>query len=252
MFSSGIAAVSALFFAMFGVSFLLSQYIQFVQRASVFSVGIRFLPMALGSVIASNISARLTHVFGLRWVLLFGMGLVVAGLALFATVTASSGFLIVGIAFTFVGIGMGLAIAPASTAVVSALPEDKVGVGSGLRTTVQWLGGSFGVAIVGTIATSHYRSQVDAAYAGPLKAVPVAQRQAISEQIGRAALATRNFSHDLAAKVTTVSNHAFVGGMRIAAMIAAAAALVAFAAVAKYVPAGLELDDEEAKLANAG
>ena len=52
----------------------------------------------------------LTRRFGLRRVLLFGMGLVVAGLALFATVTASSGFLIVGIAFTFVGIGMGLAL----------------------------------------------------------------------------------------------------------------------------------------------
>jgi predicted MFS family arabinose efflux permease len=251
-FSSGIAAVTSLFFAMFGVSFLLSQYIQFVQRASVFSVGLRFLPMALGSVIASNTSARLTHVFGLRRVLLTGMGLVVLGLALFTTVTASSGFLTVGIAFTFVGIGMGLAIAPASTAVVGALPEDKVGVGSGLRTTVQWLGGSFAVAIVGTIATSHYRSHVNAAYDGTLRAVPVGQRQLISEQIGRAVLAARHLPADLAARVTAVADHAFVGGMRIAAVIAAAAAFLALLAVARYVPADIEFDDEEAKLSAAG
>jgi hypothetical protein len=233
---------------MFGVSFLLSQYIQFVQRASVFSVGIRFLPMAVGSVIASNLAARITGRFGLRPVLLSGLGLVVTGLAVFTAVTADSGFFLVGLAFAFIGTGMGLAIAPASTAVVSTLPMAKIGVGSGLRTMVQWLGGSFGVAIVGTIATSRYRARVNAAYDGPLRAVPSGKRAAISDQIGRATLAAKHLPSDVAARVTSVTDRAFVSGMRIAAVIGLVATVLATAAVARYVPADIDLDAEDAKL----
>jgi EmrB/QacA subfamily drug resistance transporter len=251
-FATGLGAVSTLFFAMFGVSFLLSQYIQFVQGASVLSVGIKFLPMAVASVLTSNLAARATARFGLRTVLLSGMVMVTTGLAIFATVTTQSGFLRVGVAFTLVGAGMGFAIAPASNAVVSALPPDKVGVGSGLRSTMQFIGGSFGVAIVGTISTSHYRAKVNAAYDGPLRAVPAHSRDSISEQIGRAVLESPHLPARLASRVTDVTNHAFVGGMRIAAIIAFAAAGLASIAVALYIPRDVELDPDETKLSSAG
>ena len=251
-FSVGIAAVSSMFFAMFGVSFLLSQYIQFVQGASVLSVGFRFVPMALGSVIASNLSSRLAHRFGLRRVVLSGMTSVIAGLALFSSMSTTSGALIVSIAFTCVGVGMGLSIAPASNVVVSVLPTDKIGVGSGLRSMVQWLGGSFAVAIVGTVATSHYRSQVNAAYKTTLRGVPQADRGAISEQIGRAVLSVQHLPARLAGQVTDVTNHAFVGGLRIATLIGLAVVTSATVGVATFLPKNLEIDDEEAKLASAG
>jgi EmrB/QacA subfamily drug resistance transporter len=251
-FSAGIAAVSAMFFAMFSVSFLLSQYIQFIQGMSVLSVGLSFAPMAIGNLIASNVSSRVAHHFGLRNTVLAGMGLVIVGLGLFTTaVSTTSGFLLVGIAFTCVGSGMGLAIAPASNAVVSVLPEAKVGVGSGLRSMVQWLGGSFGVAIVGTLATSHYRSQVDAAYDGPLRAVPPAQRHAISEQIGQAVIAARHLPTDVAARVQSVSSHAFVDGLRLATLIGLLVTAAAAVAVGVFLPKDLEIDDEEAKLSSA-
>jgi MFS family permease len=241
-----------MFFAMFGVSFLLSQYVQFVRGISVFGVGIRFLPLALGSLIGSNTSARLMHRFGLRPVLLAGMCSVVAGLACLTALEVNSGYLINGVAFAFVGTGMGLAIAPASTAVVSVLPEDKVGVGSGLRTMLQWLGGAFGVAIVGSIATAHYRGQVNAAYAGPLRGVPVGQRSTISEQIGRASLAAQHLPKDVAAKVTSVTDHAFVGGMHLASLVGLVVTILAVIGVAIYMPRDIDIDDEEAKLSAAG
>jgi hypothetical protein len=160
--------------------------------------------------------------------------------------------LTVAIAFTCVGTGMGLSIAPASNAVVSVLPEDKVGVGSGLRSMVQWLAGSFAVAIAGTVATSHYRSHVEAAYRGPLRGVPLSQRPAISDQIGRAVLATRHLPVRVAQQVTDVTNHAFVGGLRIAVLIGLSATIVAALAVARYLPKDLEIDEDEAKLASTG
>ncbi|HEX3707005.1 MAG TPA: MFS transporter [Mycobacteriales bacterium] len=251
-FSTGIGAVTAMFFAMFGVSFLLSQYVQFVRGVSVFGVGIRFLPLALGSLIGSNTSARLMHRFGVRPVLLSGMSLVVVGLTCLTALEVDSGYLLNGIAFTCVGAGMGLAIAPASNAVVSVLPEDKVGVGSGLRTMLQWLGGAFGVAIVGSIATAHYRGRVNAAYAGPLRTVPVGQRNTISEQIGRAALTAKHLPKDVAAHVTSVTDHAFVGGMHLASLVGLIVTILAVISVAIFMPRDIDIDEEEAKLSSTG
>jgi MFS family permease len=241
-----------MFFAMFGVSFLLSQYVQFVRGVSVFGVGIRFLPLALGSLIGSNTSPRLMHRFGVRPVLLTGMSLVVAGLACLTALQVDSGYLLNGIAFGCVGLGMGMAVAPASNAVVSVLPEDKVGVGSGLRTMLQWLGGAFGVAIVGSIATAHYRSRVDAAYAGPLRTVPVGQRNTISEQIGRAALTAKHLPKDGAARVTSVTDHAFVGGMHLASLVGLVVTVLAVISVAIFMPRDIDIDEEEAKLSSTG
>jgi hypothetical protein len=182
---------------------------------------------------------------------LAGMSIVLVGLAVFTSLSTSSGAVLVAFAFTCTGTGMGLSIAPASNAVVSVLPEAKVGVGSGLRSMVQWLGGSFGVAIVGTLATSHYRSQVDAAYAGPLHGVPPAQRGAISEQIGKAVLEARKLPADVAGRVTSVTNHAFVGGLRLATLIGLIVTATAAVAVAVFLPKDLEIDDEEVKLSGA-
>jgi Na+/melibiose symporter-like transporter len=235
-YSSGIGAITALFFAMYGVSFLLSQYIQFVQGANVLGVGLRFVPLAAGSLISSNIAARLTGWFGVRPVLLAGMSLVTVGLAILATVSATSTYLPVGVAFGCIGFGMGLAIAPASNAVVSSLPADKVGAGSGLRSMVQLLGGSFGVAIVGSLATSRYRSQVHAAFAGSLHSVPPGRRASIGDQIGQASITSHQLSAGLGDAVQTVADHAFVSGMRLSAVIGGVVTLLATVAVAIYIP----------------
>jgi hypothetical protein len=147
---------------------------------------------------------------------------------------------------------MGLAIAPASNAVVSVLPADKVGVGSGLRTMLQWLGGAFGVAIVGSIATAHYRGHVNAAYANTLRNVPVGQRAAISEQIGRAAIAAGQLPKDVAARVTSVTDHAFVGGMHLSSLVGLVVTALAVVGVAIFMPRDIDIDEEEAKLAATG
>jgi MFS transporter, DHA2 family, multidrug resistance protein len=245
MFSAGLGAVTALFFAMFGVSFLISQYIQFVQGADVLSVGLRFLPLALGSLVASNLAPRLARHFGLRPVLMTGMGGIAAGLGIFATLGVTSTYLPVGIAFAFIGSGMGLSIAPASNAVVSALPAAKVGAGSGLRSMVQFLGGSFGVAIIGSLANSRYRSRMDSAFQGPLSGVPQSARPTVSEQVGQAIIAAKKLPSGVAQKVVTVADRSFVSGMHLSALVALVIVVLSAIAVGAYIPTHLpELDSD--------
>jgi DHA2 family multidrug resistance protein-like MFS transporter len=117
---------------------------------------------------------------------------------------------------------------------------------------LQWLGGAFGVAIVGSIATAHYRGKVSSAFVGPLRGVPAGQRSTVSEQIGRASLAAQHLPKDLAAKVTSVTDHAFVGGMHLSSLVGLTVTVLAVIGVAIFMPRDIDIDDEEAKLSSAG
>jgi EmrB/QacA subfamily drug resistance transporter len=247
-FSSALAAITAIFFANFGVSYLLSQYIQFVQGADPFGVGIRFLPLAVTTLLGSNVTARLTARFGLRAVLMAGMISVMCGMIFLAQLTVTSGYLLVGIAFGFIGTGMGLSIAPASNAILGTLSPDKIGAGSGLRAMVQLLGGALGVAIIGSLATNTYRSAVEAAFVGPLRAIPAAARHAIGSQVGNSAGVVATLPHGLRHATTEAASRAFVQGLHVAALAGAGVLLVATIVAAIYVPARVALSkDAEAQ-----
>jgi EmrB/QacA subfamily drug resistance transporter len=249
-FSSALGAVTAVFFAMFGVSYLLSQYIQFVQGADPFGVGIRFLPAAAGSLLGSNTAARLTARFGLRTMMLAGMMLVTGGLVALASLTVDSSFLTVGVGSGLIGLGMGLVIAPASTAIVSTLAPDEVGAGSGLRSMVQLLGGSFGVAIVGSLATRAYRSAIQTAFAGPLRNVPAGARKAIGNQVGDALGAARTLPRGLAQATRQAADRAFVSGFHLSALVGVGVMFLAILSAAIYVPSRVPLlDDPDANAA---
>jgi predicted MFS family arabinose efflux permease len=236
-FSTGLAAVAVSIFAMFGVSFMLSQYIQFVQRASVFTVGLRFLPMAAGTLIGSNLATRLAFRYGLRAVIVTGMLLITSALTIYTTLQVTPNPVPIGIAFALVGLGLGLVIAPASNAVMSTLPPDKIGVGSGLRTTVQLLAGSFGVAIIGNLAISRYRSGVSAGLQGPLRSLPAAAKDAVYSQIGSATAVAARLPAPMSTRVRVVADTSFVSGIRLGALVDVIVMLIAVIAVSRYIPA---------------
>jgi EmrB/QacA subfamily drug resistance transporter len=255
-FSTGLAAVTAAFFCMFGVSFLLSQYIQFVQKADVFSVGLRFLPLAAGTLLGSNSATRLAYRFGTRAVIVVGMLLVVGALAIYSTLTVSSDPLPIAVAFTLVGTGMGLIIAPASNAVIGSLPPDKIGIGSGLRSTVQLLAGSFGVAIIGSVATSRYHARMDAALNGPglrqpVSHLPAGSRSVISNQIGGALTVAGHLPAGVAGRIGAAADGAFVSGVRLGALVDVVVMVVAVAGVARFIPASRPAPKTEAAPSDA-
>jgi EmrB/QacA subfamily drug resistance transporter len=237
VFTAGLIGITALFFAMFGVSFLISQYMQFVQGASVFQVGLRFLPLAVLTFIGGNLAPSLVRLYGLRQVITTGFLLIFSGqLLLFLTTSTTSPAFWVSVSFAFVGAGSGLAIGPTSNAIVNTLAPDKVGAGSAIRSTVQLLGGSFGIAIVGSISAVYYRSQISAAYSGQLRDVPHAARPSISDQIGRALATAAQLPSHLGATVTEVADQAFVGSMHISLLVAMPMVLFASMVAWRFLP----------------
>ena len=87
----------------------------------------------------------------------------------------------------FMGGGLGLVQAPATEAIMGSLPPAKAGVGSAVNDTARELGGTLGVAIVGSVFSSIYASRLGDALAGtpvPAEAVAIAK-----ESVGAAEVA---------------------------------------------------------------
>ena len=90
-----------------------------------------------------------------------GLGIVALGFAVLTSLTTGTPYLVVGVAFAVLGAGMGITAAPATGEIMSSVPLSKAGVGSAVNDTTRELGGALGIALLGSIANSAYRSNVD-------------------------------------------------------------------------------------------
>jgi MFS transporter, DHA2 family, multidrug resistance protein len=243
-FSSAVGAVTAVFFALFGASYLLSQYIQFVQGVNSFGVGLRFVPMAVGTLITANLSVRISARAGLRITMVAGIAMLTASMVLLAVIGSSGNWTLL-VSFSLLGLGIGLVIAPASTAIMGTLSPDKTGAGAGLRSMVQLVGGSFGVAVIGSIATARYRSQLSHSLATTLPGLPVSARGPVTDQIGEAFAAAANLPGPLGQATRSAASQAFLSGVHLAGIVAAAVMVVAMVIAAVAIPNRAETRHEE-------
>lgn len=161
-FSAASATITVLFFALFGFLFLATQYLQLVLGYAPAAAGVRILPYAGAMIVCAIASAALVARFGARRVVTTGMALFSAGLAVAATVDASTGYGRLALAFVLMGAGMGLAGAPATESITASLPPERANVGSAVNDTTRELGGALGVAVVGSIMASLYSDRLPA------------------------------------------------------------------------------------------
>ena len=136
-------------FAMLGMFFFLSLYMQNVLHYSPLEAGIRFLPTTLMVIVIAPIAGRFTDRIGPRPLIVTGLGLVAVSLLWqsFLTPTTGFGFLFPG--FVLMGIGIALVMSPMSTAAMNAVDQAKAGVASGILSMSRMIGGVLGVAVLG-------------------------------------------------------------------------------------------------------
>lgn len=160
-FSVGSGVITLSFFAMFGFFLLLSLYLQYVRGYSALLTGVAVLPLPFAYIFAAQRSADLGERFSVRSVVASGFVLIALGFAVFTQLTPDTPYLVIAAGFVLLGLGMGSATAPATGSIMSAVPLDKAGVGSAVNDTTRELGGALGIAVLGTIVSSLYRSRVD-------------------------------------------------------------------------------------------
>jgi hypothetical protein len=128
------------------------------------------------------------------------------------------------------GLGMGLTTAPATEAIMGVVPKEKAGIGSAMNDATRELGGTLGVAVIGSVYASLYASGIqDAAGALPAPAVDAA-----SESIG-AALAVSTQLGPAGQPLLETSQTAFFDGFQLGCLVAAGV-LIAGAAFAATCP----------------
>src|SRR3954463_6955378 len=166
-FTAATAAITLVFFAMFGSYFLFTQYLQFVHGYSPLSAGVRILPWALAYLVAATQSAKLVERFGQRMVVASGLSIAGVGIALLAlTSSVTASYWWFALAVVVQALGMGITTAPSTGAIMRSLPLHKAGVGSAVNDTTRELGGALGVAVMGSLVASQFRGSMHGAIAG--------------------------------------------------------------------------------------
>ena len=164
-FSGGAVAISIAFFSLFGVIFLTTQYLQFVQGYSALEAGIRTAPIALGMIVGSATAPRLAERFGTAKVVSFGLAVLALVLTSFTFYAVDTSYWFVGTSILFMAYGMGNIMAPATDAVMGAVPVAKAGVASATNDVTRQVAGAIGVAVIGSVFNSAYSSSVSDAVA---------------------------------------------------------------------------------------
>ncbi len=230
-FSVGTLAVSVAFFALLGGIFALTQYLQFAKGLSAIEAGAVMSPMALGLVAGAGSSHKAALRLGTARVVAIGLTGVAVMLALTTlwTPTTATPWLVAW--FLGVALSMGWIMAPATDAVVGAVPADKSGVASATNTVARMVAGALGVAVTGSLVSSLYSSDLE----GKLDRLPPAPRGAAEDSIGAA--------HAIAAKLpaggdqlVTVTSDAFSQAMGSGLLVGAGMAAVAAVLVARFLP----------------
>jgi DHA2 family multidrug resistance protein-like MFS transporter len=230
-FTAAAGAISIAFFGLFGFIFLVTQYFQAVKGYSTLSAGVRTLPFALVIGALAPVAVRLAQRVGTTVVVSGGLVLMSAGFALAATAQVDSLYFgrIVA-SMVLMAAGLGLIAGPATEAIMGALPLHQAGAGSAVNDTTRELGGTLGVAVLGSVLAALYNSDV----ANAVRGLPTAVRDAArSSVVGGLDVAARTHDTGLLAAV----RQAFVAGMHDASFVAAGATLVGAVLVAIALPA---------------
>ena len=183
-FTAGSVAVTFAFFALFGFIFVVTQYFQFVRDYSPLEAGLRTLPFAAFTASTAPLSAKLAERIGTTAVVTFGLASMATGFAVAAlTGAVDTPYLVIVLTMLFIGGGLGLVQAPATEAIMGSLPPAKAGVGSAVNDTARELGGTLGVAIVGSVFSSVYASRLGEALLGsPVPAGCRGHRQGVGRR----------------------------------------------------------------------
>lgn len=248
--SVGVSSISMAFFALFGMFFLLTQYLQFVQGYSPLDAGVRTLPLAFGLILSSPNSDRFARRFGANKVVAAGLVLVTLGFVSLTLLQVDTSYPVIGFTLFVLGLGMGSAMAPSTGSIMNSLPLAKAGVGSAVNDTSREIGGAVGIAVLGSILNSGYRARVSDAVPA---VAPDDLKEAVGEGIGVALevarslperlaelaqgpLANRLDPAEIAANIVRTAKEAYVGGMRSSFAVAAVIALLSAAIAGKLLP----------------
>jgi EmrB/QacA subfamily drug resistance transporter len=239
--SAGTLTITVQFFAAFGFFFIVIQYLQFVTDRSPLEAAVALLPLPFVLLPIARNAPHVAERIGFRRVTPVGLVLMALGFAVLSQIDLATPYWFFLIGLVLFAMGMGLAGTPATTAITSALPPAKQGVASALNDTARELGSAFGIAILGSVLNQGYRDGMADAVAN----LPPAIAERVLASI--AFTGSPEIAQFGAAGQALVdrAREAFVGGVTDAVLIGSAVVITAAIAVLFLAPRTVKRRAEE-------
>ncbi|MGW0837286.1 MFS transporter [Streptomyces prunicolor] len=169
-FSGSMTAVLFFFFGTYGAIYYATQFLQFVLGYSALETGVRLLPLAAAVSLGAAVTGRLTPKLGMKPMVVTGMAIGTAGVFLLTLVDKTSGYGDFLPMMLLLGFAIGLSVSPATDTIMGSFPENELGVGGGANDTALELGGSLGIAILGSLLGTTYKDKLTDLVGGHLPA----------------------------------------------------------------------------------
>ncbi|MBY6682911.1 MFS transporter [Rhodococcus sp. BP-316] len=236
-FTAASGAVTSAFFALFGFIFLVTQYFQSVRGFGALETGVRMLPVAGSLAVFSLVGPRLAVLVGSKIVVAAGLASLTAAFLWISQIDTGTSYLQIAGQMVLLGAGLGLTSAPATEAIMGVVPTDKAGMGSAVNDATRELGGTLGVAVIGSVALSVYRDGLDTTE------LPTVLMDPAQESVGAALEAARQAADSLGAtgallgsQLSDLARERFVDGFTTGSLVAGMVTAVAGVLTLVFLP----------------
>ena len=220
-------------FAMTGVMFIVSPFLQVVLGFDAQNTGLRLLPLVIAMMAGAIGSDWLNRRLGTKVMTATGMLGGAISMVMLSRATVDGGYGIVAAGLAVMGFSIAMTMIPALDAILGSLPEGETGGGSALTRTLQNVGASLGVAIMGSVLNNAYQSHLGGRVAG----LPGSVRSAIESSVAVAAAVAHRLPAPLGGQVLRAAQDAYVLGMSDVLMVTAAMMVVGAVLMAAFMPA---------------
>ena len=212
-------------FVVVGYFLFIAQYLQLVLGLSPIEAAIWSLPSAIGFIVGSVAAPKIIHRF--RPSVIMGTGMAIAALGtatlLGLGLEEGRGIALIVVASIVISVGLAPVITLATELIVGSAPPEQAGAATGMSETGGELGGALGIAILGSLGTAVYRTEVaDALPPG----IPAAVADAARDTLGGALAIAQALPEAVGTAVVAAAQTAFIDAIHFVAAVAAVLAIV--------------------------
>ena len=211
-FAGGVVIIGLVFFSVVVTFFFLMQFFQLVQGRSAFEAGSLIVVPAIGMMVGAPISGIAVKRFGPRALLVASLSAMIGGTLVLTQLEVGTSTLQIIVALFGFGVGGGLGLAPLTDTVMAAVPVDDAGIGSAVNDVSRELGAALGIAIIGSLVNSVYRSNVASELAG---VVPAQLVEVARDGVGLTAVVAASLPAETATALTAATSAAFVDAIAV-------------------------------------
>ncbi len=235
-FATATVGVLLTFYVIFGMIFLLVQYLQNVKGYSPLEAGARGLPFPVTIAVVAPRAPRVTARIGAKRGVAGGMATLGVGVFLLSLMGVGTSYAWIVVTLVVAGLGTGITMAPLTSTIMQSVPAHKAGVGSAMNDTTREVGAAIGIAASGSIMNSIYRSHAAASIA----TLPAEWRTTARLNAARALAVVDSGQERLGAAAAADLRHqlrqSFVDGAHLALRVCAVVMVVAASITYRFLP----------------